>query len=1145
MKKLFLSESLREKDSGRKQICRVMKLTASFLLLCSCLTFANHANSQNTKISLNKVRVQLEDVLNEIESQTDYLFVSNRNVDLSRQVSVRASNKPVREVLEEVLKNTGLTFTMEGVNIILSQKEENIVEIQQQEKKVSGKIVDQDGEPVVGANIVERGTTNGVISDLDGNFSLSVRDNAELQISYIGYVDQIIPVIGKERFDIVLKEDSQSLDEVVVVGYGVQKKKLVTGATVQVKGDDLQKLNTVNPLGALQSQAPGVSIVKNSGVPGEGFKISVRGVGTTGDSTPLYIVDGVTTSSIDYLNPADIESIDVLKDAASAAIYGARAANGVVLVVTKQGKKGKASISYDGYVGIQNLYKNVETLNAQDFAMIMNEAAVNSGMPEYDFASLVPDWSKIQNGTWNGTNWLEELKNKNALTQNHALGITGGTEQSVYSLGLSYTSQEGILGQPSTPQYSRYTFRINTEYSLIKGNSFDILKVGENLNYSHVIREAIGGGGNYLFQAMKTSPFLPVYDENGDYHYSIPWNPYDANPVGLNYYRNSGNMNKSNYLRGNVYMVLQPIKGLTWRSSFGIDMSASSYRSFVPVYNLSTIDEGYRTESEVNQNMSVGLKWIFENTVNYETTINEDHNLNVLVGTSAEKSGIGESLSGKNVNSIFDDFKHGYLDNTRIIYSDKTSLYGSPWGQGRLLSFFGRINYDYKEKYMATLVMRADASSNFAPDKRWGYFPSVSAGWVISNESFMEDLSSSWMDFFKLRASWGRNGNQAISPFQYLSTIAFDSRYFPGIDKTNQTTAAYPNIMSNPDVTWETSEQTDIGLDSRFLGSRLGFTFDWYNKTTKDWLIQAPILGIMGTGAPFINGGDVRNRGWEISLSWRDNLRDFSYGVNVNFARNKNEVLRIANDEGVIHGPSNVLAQGIAELYRAEEGFPLGYFWGYKTGGVFQNQQQIDNYVNSKGEKIMPNAVPGDLIFVNQNDDNVIDDGDKLMIGDPNPDFIFSFSFNLGYKGFDLNMTSNGVLGNQIAKSYRRFADRPHENYTKDILGRWHGEGTSNTIPRVNMATHINDTYVSDRYIENGDYWRISNLTIGYDFKYLWKKMPLSQARLYVTGQNILTVTGYSGFDPEVGNGNNWAGGIDIGSYPAPVSFLIGVSLKY
>lgn len=357
MKKLFLSESLPKKDSGRKQICRVMKLTASFLLLCSCFAFAGHANSQNAEVSLNKTKVQLQEILNEIEEQTDYLFISNRDVNLKQKVSVSAKDESVQDVLSEVLKNTGLTFTIEGVNIILSRREESIYAIQQQVKTVSGKIVDQNGEPIIGANVVEKGTTNGTVTDMEGKFSIDIASGSTLMISYIGYVEQIIPVTGKERLDIVLKEDSQSLDEVVVVGYGVQKKKLVTGATVQVKGDDLQKLNTVNPLGALQSQAPGVSIVKNSGVPGEGFKISVRGIGTTGNSTPLYIVDGVTTGSIDHLSPADIESIDVLKDAASAAIYGARAANGVVLVVTKQGKKGKASISYDGYVGIQNLYK--------------------------------------------------------------------------------------------------------------------------------------------------------------------------------------------------------------------------------------------------------------------------------------------------------------------------------------------------------------------------------------------------------------------------------------------------------------------------------------------------------------------------------------------------------------------------------------------------------------------------------------------------------------------------------------------------------------------------------------------------------------------------------------------------------------------
>jgi len=1133
-----------------KKIPFVMRLFILCFFVSVSLAGATNSYAQKAEVSLDINKQTVQEVLNLIESQSDFtFFINHKHVDLDRKISINVQKSNVFEVLKQIFAGTDVAYSVLDNKIVLSAEKPNAP--QNSGRRITGKVSDSLGEAIIGANISVKGTTSGVITDVDGNFSLDIPENAVLQISYIGYQTQEIPVGNRTSFTIILEEDSQSLDEVVIVGYGVQKKKLVSGATVQVKGEDMEKLNTVSPFTALQSQAPGVSIIKTSGQPGEGFKIAIRGLGTTGNASPLYIIDGVTGADLNSLNPSDIESIDILKDAASAAIYGARAANGVVLVTTKQGRIGKASISYDGYVGIQNIRNNVTPLNAQDYAMIMDEAALNSGMPAWDFAKLVPNWDKIQSGAWKGTNWMDEIANKNAFMQNHALNITGGTQQSIYSMGVSYTSQEGIIGQPVNPKYDRYTFRINTEYQLIKGNSFDILKIGENLNYSHSYRNSVGIGNHYsndVYNAIKTTPFLPVYNEKGDYHYAIPWDPYQANPVGLSDYLWRGNLNKSNHLNGNIYLTLQPIKGLTFRSSFGINLRATSYRRFIPTYSLSTIDTGYRTDSEVNQNMSTGLKWLFENTVNYVTKIKDVHNLDVIIGTSAEKNGIGENVNGTNVNPIFNDFEHAYLSNAKTIFGDKTKLYGDPWGRSRLVSVFGRINYDYKEKYMATVVMRADASSNFAPNKRWGYFPSVSAGWVITNEEFMESTSS-WMDFLKLRGSWGQNGNQDISPFQYLSTIAFNTKYFPGLDKSQEVTGAYPNILSNPDVTWETSEQTNIGLDARFLTGRLGLSFDWYNKETKDWLVRAPILGTTGTGAPYINGGDVRNRGFEIALSWRDNVGDFNYGVNLNLANNKNKVLRIANTEGVIHGPTNTLANGTAELFRAEVGYPIGYFWGYKTGGVFQNQQQIDNYVNSKGEKIMPNAVPGDLIFVNQNDDNNINDEDKVMIGDPNPDYTFSLSLNFAYKGLDFNFTSNGVLGNQLVKSYRRFADRPQENYTTEILGRWHGEGTSNKIPRVNMATHINDNYVSDRYVEDGDYWRCSNITVGYDFNRLWKKSPLQQARLYVSAQNLFTVTGYSGFDPEVGfSGNNdyqWGKGVDLGTYPSPVSFLVGVSLKY
>ena len=1008
-------------------------------------------------------------------------------------------------------------------------------------------VYDEVGLPVIGANILEKGTTNGTITDMDGNFTLTVSDNATLLVSYIGYNQQEISVHGKESFVINLKEDSQSLEEVVVVGYGVQKKKLVTGATVQVKGDDLQKLNTVNPMGALQSQSPGVNITKTSGQPGSEFKVSVRGIGTVGDSSPLYIVDGVTVSNIDYLSPSDIESIDVLKDAASAAIYGARAANGVILVTTKQGKSGKAVIEYDGYVGWQNIVQNVTPLNAQEYAMIMSEGAQNSDMNPFDFQKLVPNWNKIESGEWKGTNWFDEMCNKNAFMQNHALNVRGGTEQSVYSLGLSYTTQEGSFGNPAPPQYTRYSFRLNSEHKLIKGQGYDVLKIGENLNYIYSEKSTIGTGNLYvsdLRQAFITNPFLPVYDENGDFHYAIDWNEKQINPMGFLYYEHSQNLRKDNRLSGNLYIELQPIKGLKFRSSFGIHLDMSSYRKFVPVYDLGP--EKFCNENVTTQQFSLGNKWLFENTLSYDCTLRESHDFNFLLGMSAEKSGLGETIKGENVNSIFDDFNHAYLDNNKQIYEGKTKLSGAPLTPGRLLSFFGRVNYNFRETYLATLVMRADGSSNFAPGNRWGYFPSVSAGWVMTNEKFMEKALS-WLDFLKIRASWGQNGNQNISGFQYLANIAFDSKYFFGDNKNNVYAGAYPSILANTDIKWETSEQIDLGFDARFLSGRLSLAFDWYNKKTKDWLLVAPVLGSYGTGAPYINGGDVLNRGVELGLSWKDqSAGGFQYSVSGNIAYNKNEVTRIANSEGIIHGPANVLSHNTAELYRAQVGFPIGYFWGYETDGIFQNEDEVNAYKNAEGKIIMPDAVPGDLRFVDANGDGTIDDNDKGMIGDPNPDITFGLSASMSYKGFDLNIVTNGVAGNQIARSYRSGNEAFH-NYTTEILDRWHGEGTSNTIPRVTASASINDLYISDRYIENGSYWRISNVTIGYDFKKLFKNLPLQQARLYVTGQNLATITGYKGLDPEVGYGydSSWASGIDLGFYPSPRVFMVGISLKY
>jgi TonB-linked SusC/RagA family outer membrane protein len=647
---------------------------------------------------------------------------------------------------------------------------------------------------------------------------------------------------------------------------------------------------------------------------------------------------------------------------------------------------------------------------------------------------------------------------------------------------------------------------------------------------------------------------MPVYDENGKYYdYNAKtkngWN-YDAsavNPIANYALSPQGlNLSKNHNLQASAYVQIQPIKGLILKSQFGYKMSASTYRSYDMIRNLSSTSN--TTTETVSHNASLGASWTLDNTLTYKLQL-ADHVIDAVVGQSAEKWGLGDNVSASGKNTLFPgSWKNAYVDNTKPTALDQITAGSSPWGEGDLASFFGRVNYNYKEKYMASATLRADGSSNFAPGKQWGYFPSVSAGWVISSESFMK-ATQNFMDFLKLRASWGQNGNCNIDGYQYLTTFSFDvtNGYYFGKDKSSQTTGSYANILKNPDVTWETSEQLDLGLDARFLRNRLGVAFDWYKKTTKDWLVKAPILSTYGLNAPYINGGDVDNKGFELALNWNDYVgKDFKYSLNFNLSQNKNKVTRIANAEGIIHGDANVLSQGTDEMYRAQVGYPIGYFYGYKTDGVFQNYDQIAAY-KAAGNGVLAGAQPGDVIFVDTNHDGVITEADRTQIGDPHPDFNVGLGINLSYKGFDLSIAGTGAFGQQIAKSYRSFASGKNENYTTDIFGVWTGEGTSNKLPRLTSGSNSNWQNISDIYIENGDYLKIQNVTIGYDFKRLFHKLPLQQARLYFTVQNLYTFTGYSGMDPEIGYGNarSWVSGIDLGFYPTPRTYLVGVNLKF
>lgn len=1025
------------------------------------------------------------------------------------------------------------------------------------QETVSGQVTDESGIPMAGVTVAERGTSTSTRTDTDGRYQLTVSSaEAILVFSSIGYAPQEIVAGGRQTLNVTLQSEVNMLEELVVIGYGTQKKSLTTGASVQVKGEDIAKLSTTNVVNALQSQSPGVQITQQSGMPGQGFKVNIRGIGTIGNSQPLYVIDNVIGGDINSLNPSDIESIDILKDAASAAIYGSRAANGVVLVTTKQGKAGKMTLNYDAFVGWQNAYKLPSLLNAKEYMAIQDERRFNEGLAPYDWASLIPNqYQQIQDGTWNGTNWLKEIHQDNALTQNHAFNLTGGTDRSTFAMGYSVASQDGIFGKPVAPEFNRHTVRLNSTHVILKNDDFDIVKFGENLTYTYRTNSGIGIGNIYwndINNMLKGNPLMPVYNSEGGYYdhaskVADGW-AFDgatANPIADMVYRRGMNMSKNHSIMANAFLEVQPIKDLRFRSNFGYRMNASSYRSYTPAFHLSTTS--INDIDDISQNKSQGYSWTLENTLAYQRTFGAGHHVDAVIGQSIEKWGIGENLSVTTSNSTFPgSWQHAYVGNWMAFPGFMPTIGGGHDIENNFASFFGRVNYNYNETYMASVILRADGSSNFGPNHRWGYFPSVSAGWNVSNESFMESVD--WLNFLKLRASWGQNGNASIDPFQYLATIAIDSHngYYFGNDKNTLRNGAYPDVLPNPYVSWETSEQVNIGLDARLAQDRLGIVFDWYRKSTIDWLLQAPVLAIFGTNAPFINGGDIENRGFELGLNWNDRRGDFSYGISLNGSYNRNRVVRIANNEQLIEGQANVLSQGTLPMYRAQVGFPIGYFYGYKTDGIFQNAEQIADY-RSRGHGVLANAQPGDVIFVDTNGDGAITDADKVQIGNPHPDFTAGFNLSLGYKGIDLNVTAFGAFGHQIAKSYRSFADAPLQNYTTEVFQRWHGEGTSNRYPRLTNGSHTNNQYISDIYIENADFVKIQNVTLGYSFKSLFPNLPLGQARIYVSAQNLYTFTGYSGMDPEIGYGDEqgWVSGIDLGFYPSPRNIIIGLNVNF
>ena len=1051
---------------------------------------------------------------------------------------------------------------------------------------VKGTVIDEAGEPIIGASVQVQNAKTGAITDFDGNFSVEAASNATLLISYVGYVTETVSVQGRSNIQVVLKEDATSLNDVVVIGYGTMKKKLVTGATVQVKGEDIAKLNTTNALEAMQSSSPGVQITQSSSQPGKGYNVVIRGKGTNSDTSPLYVIDGVV-GSLDGINPADIESIDVLKDAASAAIYGARAANGVILVTTKQGKAGKIELSYNGAIGWSNVYKRPQLLNAQQYMTIMDEYSFNTSGAKMDWAKTIPEdiLNKVKNG-WEGTDWWDVFTNDNAVQQNHSVTLTGGSDKSKFMGSYTFTSNEGIMGADKASFYDRHTIRFNSDHVLLRVKDFDAITIGENISIGYNKSHDLAEGGmywSYIHSLMQTSPLLPQFADNGDIYnwqnvdgeltYGKGWlpamfnNPWEnLSKGGFNSMAESRNINAS----ATAFVTIQPIKGLRFRSQFNYSWGSGAYRNFgTPRANAegAAIVNSY----SISQSTWLSSNWSVSNTLTYDLPVLNGHKISAMVGQAFESTAWSTNLNGSNKIAYgqqlasLRDWDSAWLSNIILENATDATLGGNPNDEDYLASWFGRVSWDWNETYMATVTVRADGSSHFNDGKRWGWFPSVSAGWVVTNEKFMENTHS-WMDFLKIRASWGQNGNCNVPKYQYITPIIMSSvgGYKFGSDLATSVagtpnSGAYPKNVPNPDLTWETSEQLDFGFDARFLNSRLGVNFDWYKKTTKDLIIVKDPQYDQGKESPYFNGGDIRNTGIELALTWNDRIgKDFSYNVGVNFATNKNEVIRVNNLNHHVNGNGGILSQGTEYISRFEEGHPIGYFYGMSYSGIWQNQEQIDA-ARAAGKAVLDNAMPGDCIWDDWNGDGLItyaeaidangnDICDRHEIGNPNPDFNLGINLGLTWKGLDFAINGAGAFGMQVMRSYRSYGDTPYQNYDTTILNRWYGEGTSNFQPRISATGHQNTIWNSIRYMEDADYFKIKTVTLGYDFKYLWKSCPFQQLRLYVQAQNLCTFTGYTGLDPEVGSTGgdvNWASGVDLGLYPPARTFLVGANIKF
>ncbi len=1017
---------------------------------------------------------------------------------------------------------------------------------------VSGTVKDAGGEPVIGAAVMVQGTTRGTTTDLDGAYTIAAAPDAVLEFQSIGYQTQVVPVNGRTTIDVVMADDALFLDDVVVVGYGVQKKSVVTASIAKVSSEDLEAARPLRVDSAIKGLAAGVNVTSSSGQPGASSRIRIRGTGTINNSDPLYIVDGmpIDINGIDFLNPSDIESIEVLKDAASGAVYGARAANGVILVTTKKGVKGNAKVNYNFSYGVSSPWREREVLNASEYAIMRNEGRINAGM-----APIYADPFSYGKGT----DWQKEVFNYNAPQQNHELSISGASDKVNYYLSLGYVKQEGIVGGNfGRSNYDRLTLRSNTGYELFNAKSernfLNRMALTSNISYANVKSTGVETNsqwGSPLGSALALSPILGVYATEAqaaqqliDYAgesliydadgrmFMVPGGDYNemVNPIAsLNLPASQG---WKHQVVSNFAAELDIIEGLRFRSSVGFDLSFWGSNGYTRKFYLGSNNRSDKTVSSAESDHS--LTWQIENTLTYNKEFGK-HGLTVLLGQSA-KDNSGQYLGGSRYDLV--DLAKPYIDYATGLQEDgRMSIYGGPYTHARLASYFFRASWNYDERYMAEVTVRRDGSSRFGSNNKWATFPSVSLGWNLHKESFVN--LPSWWDVLKARFSWGENGNEAIGDFRYTVLTSSGNNYIFG-DSEAVAVGVKSSGLPNPKLRWETSRQTNAGLDMAFLHQALTFSVDWYRKITDGMLMTMVIPSYVGESKPIGNVGIMSNSGVEMELGYKFAVRDARFRLGGNLTYLRNRLIEYGNETGWANLDS---FQTVGTISRAQNGLPFPFFYGYKTDGIFQNQEEIKAYVNDKGELLQPNANPGDVRFVDFDGNGVINEDDRTMIGNGTPDWTWGVTFNADWKGFDFFMLWQGTIGNDVFDATRR-VDIPASNLPAYMLNRWTGEGTSNRIPRYVQGDSVN-WLSSDLYVYDGSYARLKNIQLGYTLpSNLTRKAFISSLRLFVGAENLVTLTKYHGYDPEISSGGTSLG-IDYGVYPQARTLMFGVNVGF